>query len=101
MPGNVANGWLPKCVNKTKTSNLGTKLRIFYPVRLWENGYEEKYNGVWRINKSGNILQIDFLKKFCYNIYIRNKEKIVIQLVSGWWLIEASAERLGSLITTW
>lgn len=63
MSGNVVNGWLPKCVKKTKTSNLGTELRI---LSGYENSCEwlqRKSTMGMKKNKTGNILQIDFLKK--------------------------------------
>lgn len=76
MTAYVAKGWLPKCVKKTKTSNLGTKLRI---LSGYENSCEwlqRKSTMGMKENKTGNILQIDFLKKFYYNIYIKY-EKVI------------------------
>ncbi len=40
----------------------------------YANGCKEKAQWDMKKNKTGNILQIDFLKNFCYNIYIRNKD---------------------------
>lgn len=64
MSGNVVNGWLPKYVKETKTSNLGTELRI---LSGYENSCEwlqRKSTMGMKKNKTGNILQIDFLKNY-------------------------------------
>lgn len=46
MSAYVAKGWFPKCVKKTKTSNLGTKLRIL-------SGYENSYEWLQRKSTMG------------------------------------------------
>ena len=44
-------------------------------MRIVVNGCKEKAQWDMKKNKTGNILQIDFLKKIWYNIYIRYEKE--------------------------